>query len=208
MKHSKLIAFTVASLALTACGTPNNVTEDQEKFDNYEAARFEAETAADAFSNTTRLSAAPAEDSASMAGYFDTNMIVGEMSMQADFGAGEVSGKMHNAFVELTDGVVSPLDGSIQYSGDLKVRPGALDEDTLNAAIPTNTDIVANGSDSFEDVEGNTYNMYVDLFGDFHRVGGDLAVDGKMRGNITYTASGSKTDETIYYDGGDFVVTE
>lgn len=237
MKNFSAVALAMSCLMLVACGesgtggseddTHGGVTQGQPDWDSYEESKVEAE-ALESVANissqpwNTRVDTTPTQDTASMRGVFsfDTGAveaatgvnrsIVGEMTMEADFGAGTVSGQLHNTFVDYGS-EHDPLSGSLSYQGDVEIAAGETDLTTRNDENPINTDINANGGASLTSGDGTTYNVLLDVFGDVHEIpvvgdGQIVAVDGLLEGNVTLTDADGITDPTVYdLDGAYFV---
>lgn len=226
MKTMQYAFLGLAGLTLAACDVSsdgNNVTGDQPDWNRYEEHAAEAQAFADGLDNTTRLAIAPTQDSASMSGTFRATSggipaaLVGEMDMEADFGAETVEGQLYNAFLDYGS-THDPLSGTLDYSGSVVIDPDPIDTAAANDTIPDGTDIDANGSASQATSDGTTYNIFLDLFGDVHEVAsGDplnpiTGVDGLLEGNVTVSTVNAEgvtvTDPTVYDLDGTFIVYE
>ncbi|PTQ68525.1 hypothetical protein [Celeribacter persicus] len=113
---SALIAL--SCLTLVACGESTDeesgsgggVTGNQPDWNRYEENAVAADSVAADMSAATRVDTAPTQDTASMSGVFAADTIastggipgtmVGEMTMEADFGEGTVEGKLYNTFLD------------------------------------------------------------------------------------------------------------
>lgn len=231
MKQFSTAFIPFLCIALTACGTAgdgNNggVTGGQGDFNQYEE---NLETAADiaaGIRSTSRLDVAPTQDTASMSGVFaiDTTSItplgipgelVGEMTMNADFGNSTVSGQLHNTFLDYGS-TQDPLTGSMQYNGDIEVVAGETVSSGIDGVAPQYTDVDAHGEATFTAPDGTTYNVFADLFGDVHEVPDldpttpdpILAVNGLIEGNVTITDPDDATNPLIYDMYGNYIVHE
>lgn len=218
----------VSVVLLAACEDSGATEEafDQAKYNQFVEARADAQTVDTQVFATDLLTAAPANDTATLVGAFSIgsgglpNDLEGEMSMDVDFGAETVSGSFTNAFLD-PDGTdessVVELDGSASFSGSID-----MDRDTFYDSGNTQAwHIEASSTGTFTDVStedeatATTYRIDVDINGDFFdtstigTVGGvgelgDIASEGMIEGNIDVTTT---TDTTIYdvTDGWYFV---
>ncbi|AJE46385.1 hypothetical protein [Celeribacter indicus] len=164
------------------------------------------------------------QDTAEMSGIYaiaaesllDTRgAFVGEMSMTANFGTGEVSGKLHNNHIdsayfpvpEHAHGQVTPLSGEVTYAGSITEE-----SDTGIAAIS------ANGTGVLSTAANEKYELYVDMDGNFYRVDKEalvsldidqvesaLAAVGGIEGNVNILDDG---DATLYDLDGAYAVCE
>ncbi len=234
MKPIQYISLGLLGLILSACtsgggggGGGNNVTEGQPDWNQYEESAQAASDFAAGMSDTTRIDGVPTKDSASMSGVFEAESgglpatLVGEMDMEADFGAGTVTGELYNTFIDYGT-THAPLSGSLNYDGSVEIAPGETVATSIDGEVPENTDIIANGESSQKTADGTTYNIFLDLFGDVHEVddntaadGFKTAVDGLLEGNVTVstttTVEGEEitvTDPTVYDLDGTYVVYE
>lgn len=220
MKYLTLGTIAVSTLLLAACDDTSAAEEafDQAKYNQYVDARNDAATVDTQVFATDLLTAAPADDTAELVGAFSissdgiSNDLVGEMTMNVDFGDETVSGSMTNAFLD-PDGTdesrVTELDGSASFSGSID-----MDRDTFYDSSNTNAwHIEASSTGTFtdistaEDATGTTYRVDVDINGDFFDTStlgtiagvgdlGDIASEGMIEGNIDVTT----TTDTLIYD--------
>jgi|GEM_PF-6210380 hypothetical protein len=230
---SALIAL--SCLTLVACGESTDeesgsgggVTGNQPDWNRYDENAEAADGVAADMSGTTRVDTAPTQDTASMSGAFGiqtdaveaasgkVGAIVGEMTMEADFGEGTVEGKLYNTFLDYGS-THDPLTGTVNYDGTVTIASGETDSTVLDGAVPDNTDIIANGTQTLTAPDGSSYNIYLDIFGDVHEIPNDpvvagnpiTVVDGLLEGNVTITDADSVTDPLIYDIDGTYIVHE
>jgi len=203
---------------------------DQANYNEYVANRNDAISVLDEFESDADLEAALLEDApenatASLQGTYAINAIdetfddddddddtrlVGDMTMDVDFGDATVSGSLTNNFLDsdaTDESKVTELDGSVAFAGTLDFDDGFYDS--------TNTDqwqLEASGTGTLTNDEtaastGAEYRLDIDLYGNFYDTSdigdvagvgelGDIAAGGLIEGNVDVTTKG----DTIIYD--------
>lgn len=237
MKHTLLYSLVLSVSFLSACdvstGTEDDSVDtgstagDQADYNEYVVNRNDALSVLDEFESDAELEAALLEDApenatASLQGTYAINAIdeafdgvgprlVGDMTMDVDFGDATVSGSMTNNFLDpdaTDESKVTELNGSVNFIGslDLDASGGFYDS--------TNTDqwqLEASGTGTLTDNEtaassGAEYRLDIDLYGNFYDTSdignvagvgelGDVAAGGLIEGNVDVTTNG---DTTIY----------
>ncbi|MCA0041989.1 hypothetical protein [Celeribacter litoreus] len=202
-------------LGIAGCSA-SDTTGDQSRqaaYESYNVAResaYEDASQGAALGTAALNNLAASNSTASMAGAYEmvvasllSDPIVGEMTMNADFGKGTVKGNLSNSYIDGSPGAhtvddVAVLTGTVSYSGTIDNDPDVGD-----------AQVVAHGDGIFTDADtGTGYDLYLDIDGNFYRYGaaGELiGVTGGFEGNIDVTTDGS----AVLYDiDGDFVVCE
>lgn len=237
MKNGILYSIALSTVLLSACepigeeGDFGGSTPfDQARYNDYVDARNDANTVFEDPDMGGTLGAAPLDNTAQLQGAYGINTIaangpslVGEMTMNVDFGNETISGSLTNNFLD-PDGVdeseVIEVDGSVNFSGNLDLDPSGGFYDSTNedkwqfesATTGTLVDNVSSTSEAINyrldiDINGNFYDA--SGIGDVDGVGevGDVAAAGLIEGNIDVTTAG----DTTLYDikaGSGFLVYE
>ncbi|RPE66306.1 hypothetical protein EDD53_2006 [Pacificibacter maritimus] len=239
MNASLLTSLTLLSVVLSACTmvpAEEAIDEsafDQVKYNRYVDARNDAISVDARVTAADRLSATPTDETATLNGAYaistyngtesgPTPDLTGEMRMDVDFGAGTVSGTLHNSYTDYDysgETHVNELDGSVGFSGSIDMDPEGGFYDSLNS---TQWQIEADGAGTFVDSPPNsdeaiTYRLDFDINGDFfdsssvgtvNGVGevGDLASGGMIEGNLDVTSD----NDSLIYDitSGEYFVYE
>jgi hypothetical protein len=246
MKHTILYSLALSASFLSACdvstGTEEDVNSgsnagDQANYNDYVDARNDAISILNETDITTAITEAPTNDTASLQGTYVINAVdafddsfdapddprlVGDMTMNVDFGDETVSGTLTNNFLDDDDTAESEvieLDGSVAFAGTLDLESGFYDS--------TNTEqwqLEASGTGTLTDSETTTksgvdYRLDIDLNGNFYDTSaignvpgvgdlGDVAAGGLIEGNVDVTTNGDTviydiTDSEIYGTGDD-----
>jgi hypothetical protein len=233
MKNSILYSLALSVTFLSACdissGTeevtvdPGSTPADQANYNDYVANRNDALSVITELDTSTELSEVPENDTASLQGTYGISAddafeasditdgeLVGDMTMDVDFGAATVSGSLTNNFLD-EDGTgeskVVELDGEVSFTGTLDLDDGFYDSSNTDvwqiAASGTGT-LTDSTTDASNDIE---YRLDTDMYGNFYDASGigdvegvgtvgDLAAAGVFEGNIDVTTDG----DTIIYD--------
>lgn len=218
MKYHILGTIAVSTVLLTACedSTATDDALDQANYNAFVDERNDAVSVLELVDEDVLLDAAPADDTLELSGVYTitaspTGSLVGEMSMDVDFGNETVSGTFSNSYLD-PDGTdlssVTELDGTVTYSGSID-----MDRDTFyDSSNEGPWHIEGSSSGTFSDVTSDddavatTYRLDVDINGDFvdtSAVGvvdgvgeiGDISSVGVIEGSLDVT---STTDTTIY----------
>ena len=227
MKHTILYSLALSASFLSACdvstGTEEDVNSgsnagDQAKYNEYVANRNDAISVLDEIDTTTALADAPANDTASLQGTYAINStesfgtaLVGDMTMDVDFGAETVSGSLTRNFLDpdgTAESEVTELDGSVNFAGTLDLDGGFYDSTNDDPSWQLEASAVGTLTDSTTDsVNDIKYRLDIDLYGNFYDTSGldnvpgvgdlgDVAAGGLIEGNVDVTTNG----DTVIYD--------
>jgi major membrane immunogen (membrane-anchored lipoprotein) len=228
MKNVTFYSLALCSLILSACGETDDAISTQEAYDSYIEGRQDALSVALLTDSNNTLTSAPANDTAQMNGTyaisadsFSNSELVGDMSMTVDFGNETTSGSMTNNYLD-PDGTgeseVTPVNGSLQFSGDIDLGSGFVDTDNS-----TTWQIDAEGSGTLSASDATdittTYGVNFDLNGDLYDTSsigevtgvgevGDVASAGLIQGSIDVTTDDATTLYDIDSDGSVYFVYE
>lgn len=229
---NKSILYTLALTVsfLSACGLP---TDDEDTADGYTgstpsgqasynvyvANRNDAISGLDELDTTAVLADAPANDTARLEDTYAINStesfgtaLVGDMTMNVDFGAETVSGSLTNNFLDrdnTAESEVTELDGKVSFTGSLDLDPNGDFYDSTNTKT---WQLEASGKGTLTDsatetVSSTQYRLDFDLYGNFYDTSGlgtiagvgtigDVAAGGLIEGNVDVTTDG----DTVIYD--------
>ena len=228
MKNGIFYSLALSTFFLTACDISSGQDEnagtgstagDQAGYNSYVAARNDALAVLNRLDTSEVLDAAPADDTVQLNGTYAINAdyatsreLVGDMTMNVDFGNETVSGSLTNNFLD-ADGTaesqVTELDGSVSFRGHLDLDPTGGFYDTGNDGP---WQLEASGAGTLTDSETTTsleteYRLDFDIHGDFYDASdigtvagvgdvGDIAAGGIIEGNLDVTSNG----DTLIYD--------
>jgi hypothetical protein len=231
MKNGIFYSLALSTVLLSACDISSGQDEDagtgstagdQADYNSYVEAREDALTVSDelAKNGAEVLDAAPTDDTAQMRGTYAISAdnafsteLVGDMTMNVDFGNETVSGSLSNNYLD-GDGTgesqVTELDGNVSFRGTLDLDPNGGFYDVTNT---TPWQLEASGTGTLTDSEtttslGTEYRLDIDLHGDFYDTSdivdtvpgvgdlGDIAAGGIIEGNLDVTTDG----DTVIYD--------
>lgn len=228
MKNGIFYTLALSTALLSACDISSGQDEDagtgstagdQADYNSYVEAREDARTVFRLADTSEVLDAAPTDDTAQMRGTYTISAdnafsteLVGDMTMDVDFGNETVSGSLSNNYLD-ADGTgesqVTELDGSVSFRGELDLAPNGGFYDATNTGP---WQLEASGTGTLTDSEtttslGTEYRLDIDLHGDFYDTSdigtvsgvgdvGDVAAGGMIEGNLDVTTDG----DTVIYD--------
>jgi hypothetical protein len=229
MKNGIFYSLALSTVLLSACDISSGQDEDagtgstagdQADYNSYVEAREDADTVFNLTNTTEVLDAAPVDDTVQLSGDYNIRAdnalnteLVGEMTMNVDFGNETVSGSLSNNYLD-GDGTgesqVTELDGNVSFRGTLDLDPNGGFYDVTNT---TPWQLEASGTGTLTDSEtttslGTEYRLDIDLHGDFYDTSdivdtvpgvgdlGDIAAGGIIEGNLDVTTDG----DTVIYD--------